>query len=289
MRIKSSVFAGIVTLFSLVATAGAQASDGAQLAALLAALPEQVHSKTFDMLTFSRATGPLLESNPSDVAPVIAVAAQNLKDPDPLVRRYTLVLLGVMAGRQDVRQLMQPLVPTLNQLLQNDSEGIKRFVLIILAGMGPSVPDTSVPIIETILATRGNSETLTVGAAEVLMRARPKDEGAQAAVLRVVNDSQLPLALRERVVYRAGQPGVGPMLTDALVGYITQPGVAPELRDGAISAIDRIGPTAIARVQSTLQRLADDPNETLTTRQGAEQALRSQRLAAEGRKSYPPP
>lgn len=267
----------VLSIAAITAPICAQSNHQQSLGGLLENMRNQVHSGHLDVLAFSRAAQPYLDDVSVDLASTVYVAAQNLKDPDPTVRRYTVLVLSLISGKPGMFTLIEPLLPAMNYVLLNDPDETKAFTLATLGVLGPQVPDTSIVAIEKILATRHDSVPLTVGAAEALARTRPTDDVAQAAILKVVNDPQLPIDLRARVVFGAGQPGVGPLLTEGITSLVAQPGVNEQLRNAAIASTENIGPAAIVRVQDVLRLIASDPGETSDARDAASHALQSQK------------
>ena len=264
-------FLCLALVMSLAFSCQPQSSPEKTFAQSMAALPAQIHTKTFNLANFSNAVEPSLTGPSIAIRSATPAIERDLKDNDPEVRRTTMAVLIVLAGRRDAADLLLPFMAAINEAATRSDDPAHRAALAALGQLGPMAPDSSVVSL-TMALNRQHSSENAPELIESLMRIRPSSGQIAIAVIVPLQDETLEPTLRIRCVYAAGQPYANERIVLELATLVRIASEKP-LRDAAITAISHVGQQAAARVSVEIRRVAEDPSETPASRRNAHNAL----------------
>jgi len=270
---RGALLGSVLLLSPLFAAAQTPNTLPSDLPSLVRILPQLMRTKQFQLDQYTNAVDAALKQNPASVKDAIPLCAPNLRDPEPDVAAMTLVLLLSFANKPGAADLIQPLGPEIADIVASGDNHAQRAALMLIASLGPRAPDEVIPPLENRLHQHSDSERMTVGIAQALMMARPRDDTAQSTVLNLINAPDTPRHLRIDLVYSAlGAPNAGPAIIDYIVHLInTSDDIV--LRDAAVEAAWHIGRPAVDPVRDRLRQIEKDLSQSPESREQAAMAL----------------
>ncbi len=204
----------------------------------------------------------------SNALPAIAAA---LATGNNAIQHYAAGALIAISTRRDSAPLLKNYVRPISVLLQSPDERLQAGALAILSMLKPVPPPEIVPPLLDYLSRADVDPHNQAGVVNTLLRFRPDDPTIVEAVAQFASrplDRSTRVHLMDAIhISRANDPRIVQIviraLDDSYSGVIL----------AAIQALDRMGPTALAKAEPRLQQLAKSDAEPAEVKAAASKAL----------------
>lgn len=173
--------------------------------------------------------------------------------------------------RPDSAELLKPYIADLGKLFNSPSARVTSYAALIFVNLRPAPPpEVLTPMLASISRTSSAAQG-QISAITALVRIAPKNPEVIEAIVnfmsRPLDHSTRIAALNAIHTSRVDDPRV----QDAIIGALKDP--YPGVKLAAIGTLKRMGPNAVSRAKSPLQKIAQEPNEPAQVRAAAQLAL----------------
>jgi hypothetical protein len=208
----------------------------------------------------------------AEVSAILPLAFQCAHSPNAKVREAGIGFLFSVMMRFDSAQLLGPYIDDLGKLVDEVDPARRQFVLSILGGLNPKLPDKAFEYLMANLQNSRNSIGETVTIAVCLLRAAPTDPATVHKVL-VFASARSDADLTNGVLSQLGLSKI--RLTEA-VDFISANLNQEDkrLRASAVVAASRLDKETRTHFSAQLSRIASDPAEDQYVRGQAASALK---------------
>ncbi len=210
--------------------------------------------------------------SPAEVGAILPLAFQCAHSSNAKVSEAGIAFLFSVMMRFDSARLLGPYIDDFGKFVDERDPAQRQFVLYILGGLNPKLPDKVFAYLMANLQNSSNSIGETVTIAACLLRAAPTDPATVHKVL-VFASARSDADLTNGVLSQLGLSKI--RLTEA-VDFISVNLNQDDkrLRASAVDAASRLDKDTRAHFSSQLSRIASDPKESQYVRQQAAQALK---------------
>lgn len=256
----------------------AQKPEEKTMSELLADLPAVARANHLELPLYGAKIDEAYKRNPGSLEAAVPVLERNLTNKEPWVQFESAVLVQSLAMESNDAKFVLRFSDQLANLIVSGGDEYTRGAAIgAVSLLIDSAPDNIVQALLTTLNDRTIPDRVLVGTISSLLLTRPTDTRVEDSVLSAVEDPVRSKEQRQQIFSAIGQ-GEG-LTGQPIVDYIVSVANTSNdtgFRDSAIFAAERVGLRALDRIGSRLSLVANDPNESATSRAIAAHALKMQ-------------
>ena len=262
-------------LFLLLCLTGwAQQSTGAKesFADALASLPSLSVTRPADPSKFTNMLDSHAGDSQADVAVALPLIKKYLQSPDQELRHNALFVVYALARRPNSAIELASILPDVYSHLSEQDIYLRKGTLLAINTLSPTPPDEAFSALLDSLGKADVSDEFGRDLVRSLAFLRPKDEGAQNAILAYLDKPGMDDNHQADLIESLGYPQLGEILTQKTVTLANAP-PSRRIRDAAIRACTKIGPRAVNPVRDQLYSIKANTTETSESRGAAVRAL----------------
>lgn len=209
--------------------------------------------------------------SPADIRSALPSVKVALEYPNEQVQAEAASAFFAISLRSDSAELLKPYIADIGKLFNSPSARVTSYAALTFVNLRPSPPPEALTLMLASLNRTSSTAQGQLSAITALARIAPQNPEVIEAILnfmsRPLDHSTRIAALNAIHTSRVDDPRV----QDAIIGALKDP--YPGVKLAAIATLKRMGPDAVSRAKSPLQKITQEPNEPAQVRAAAQGAL----------------